>query len=67
MPSWNSMPATDAEVRVQSTPEMNAEMETLTTSPERLGEICDKTPIWIPREPILPKPYCLLLAFSFLT
>jgi hypothetical protein len=46
-----------AEVRVDRTPQKKAEIETLTTSPERLGEICDRTPIWIPREPMLPKPY----------
>jgi hypothetical protein len=54
--SVNNMPAMLADVRVHKTPHTKAEMETFTTSPERLGEICESTPIWIPSEPMLPKP-----------
>jgi hypothetical protein len=56
IPSINNMPAMLAEVKVDKTPQKKAEIETLTTSPERLGEICESTPIWIPSEPMLPKP-----------
>jgi hypothetical protein len=56
IPSINNMPAMLAEVKVDKTPQRKAEIETLTTSPERLGEICESTPIWIPSEPMLPKP-----------
>ena len=50
-------PATDAELRVDSTPEMKAETASLLTSPPRPGASCDRIPIWIPREPMLPKPH----------
>lgn len=57
MLSVNSMPAMLADVRVDKTPQKKAEKETLTTSPERLGAIWERIPIWTPREPMLPNPY----------
>ncbi len=51
-----NMPAIEAEVRVESTPENRADRATLETSPAREGAICERTPIWVPREPKLPKP-----------
>lgn len=56
MPSVNSMPATLAEVSVAKTPENRADSATRETSPARPGAIWDRTPIWVPREPMLPKP-----------
>lgn len=57
-PIWSvtSKPATAAEERVDTTPEKRAERATRETSPARLGAIWERTPIWVPREPRLPKP-----------
>jgi len=51
-----SIPATLADVSVAKTPENKAETASFETSPARPGEICERTPIWVPREPIFPKP-----------
>ena len=57
IPSVYNIPAILADVRVEMMPDTSADMATLETSPERLGAIWDKTPICVPSEPILPKPY----------
>lgn len=49
-------PATAADERVEMTPEKSADKATFETSPDRFGAICESTPIWVPREPRLPKP-----------
>lgn len=51
-----SMPAMLALDRVLRMPVMSAETARRLTSPEREGEIWERTPIWVPREPMLPKP-----------
>jgi hypothetical protein len=58
MATWSliTRPATAAEVKVDRTPEMKAETASLLTSPPREGAIWVRMPIWIPREPMLPKP-----------
>lgn len=57
--NWSvyNMPATLADVRVAKTPEKSAESATRETSPERPGAIWPRTPIAVPRDPTLPKPY----------
>ena len=57
MASVYSMPATAAELSVAMIPEIRAETATRDTSAERPGATWDRTPIWLPRDPILPKPY----------
>lgn len=56
--SWlvTTRPATLAEVRVARTPEIRAETARRATSPPRVGASWLRIPIWIPREPMLPKP-----------
>jgi predicted transcriptional regulator len=43
-------------VNVLSAPAISADTAKRLTSPVRLGEIWDRTPIWIPNDPILAKP-----------
>jgi len=50
------MPAIDALVNVEMTPEINADNATLATRPLRLGASWESTPIWMPTEEMLPKP-----------
>lgn len=64
IPSLYNIPAILADVRVEMMPDTSADMATLETSPERLGAIWDKTPICVPREPILPKP-CIRVKIAF--
>ena len=49
-------------VNVLMAPVMSAERASRDTSPERAGEICDRTPIWVPREPMLAKPQSAYVA-----
>jgi len=51
-----SSPAIAALDRVLSAPVSMALMATRETSALRPGAICAKTPIWLPREPMLAKP-----------
>jgi len=51
-----NMPAIDALVKVEMTPEINADKATLATRPLRLGASWESTPICMPTEEILPKP-----------
>jgi hypothetical protein len=60
--SVTTNPATEADVSVAKTPEISAETANLLTSPPRPGAICDRIPIWIPREPMLPKPHSAYVA-----
>lgn len=50
-------PAILAELSVLKIPVMSALTATLETSPDLAGEICESTPICVPREPMLPKPH----------
>ena len=54
---WTTRPAMDAEESVAKMPVNKADMATRDTSPLRPGEISDRTPIWVPRDPKLPKPH----------
>lgn len=49
-------PAIEAEVKVAKTPEIRAETASLAISPPRFGANWERIPIWIPSEPIFPKP-----------
>ena len=57
-------PATEALVKVDITPEIRAEMASLETSPALEGASCPKIPIWIPKEPMFPKPQTAYVAMS---
>ena len=56
--SWSVMtkPATEADVNVAKTPETRAEKARPETSPPLEGASWLRMPIWIPSEPMLPKP-----------
>ena len=54
--SETTSPATAALVSVARTPETNALKASLLTSPLREGAICERMPIWMPSELMLPKP-----------
>jgi hypothetical protein len=56
------MPAMEALVRVDMTPDNSAEIATFAIRPLRPGASCDKTPIWIPTDEMLPKPQTAYVA-----
>lgn len=57
-PTWfvTTRPATVAEVSVAVMPEMRADTARRETWPAREGASWPRIPIWIPSEPMLPKP-----------
>lgn len=60
--SVTSSPATLALVSVEMAPLISALSATRDTSPLRPGDICDSTPICVPREPMLAKPHSAYVA-----
>lgn len=55
-------PATLAEVRVDITPAIMADIAKRETSPDLPGAICESMPIWVPSEQRLPKPQSAYVA-----
>ena len=43
-------------------PVISAEKATRDTSADLLGDIWDKTPIWVPRDPMFAKPHSAYVA-----
>ncbi len=59
------MPAMLAEVSVLMIPEIKALSATLAMRPPCPGASCERTPIWMPTEPMLPQPQRAYVTMSF--
>ena len=57
-------PAMLALERVEIAPVISADTATRETSADLLGEICDKTPICVPKDPIFAKPHSAYVAMT---
>jgi hypothetical protein len=60
-----NIPAIAALLKVLRMPVISALTAREATSPVLFGAICESTPIWVPSEPMLPKPHRLYVAINF--